>query len=61
MIKTKKNMGAICSEAHRAAMEGMLPAGSPIACSDNPDVRQILETMSKQLVDVVVIDDAGLP
>lgn len=61
MIKTKKIMGAICSEAHRAAMEGMLPAGSPIACSDNPDVRQILETMSKQLVDVVVVDDAGLP
>lgn len=61
MIVTNKTMGAICSEAHRAAMEEMLPPGSPIACSDNPDVRQILESMSKQLVDVVIVDDAGLP
>lgn len=56
-----KNFAAITSGRHKPVLERILPAGCHYYVDENPNVRGKLAEWEKLNVDVVVVDDDGLP
>lgn len=56
-----KTIWAITSEAHRDRLAEMLPEIENIVVDPDPDVRAILSRASAMRVDVVVVDEDGVP
>ena len=56
-----KNFAAITSERHKPVLERILPPGCLFYVDGNPNVRGQLAEWEKLNVDVVVVDDDGLP
>lgn len=56
-----KHFAAITSDGHRGVLEGMLPPDTLYCVESNPNVRGKLAEWEAQNVDVVIVDDDGMP
>lgn len=60
-MDSSKSIAAITSERHKGVLESILPPTTRWCVSSNPNVRGQLAEWERLNVDVVVVDDDGLP